>query len=191
MPGPQFGDESPVGSWLKNNWRSLAAVLILALLATGAAYFYNSYQGRVALLTPALEDITASPSPAISSPVAGDSNNAVKGAISPEASRNGADIIVTAAKGNGTTHLSRQALREYLKDKPELAQKLSAEQRIYIEDYLRKHITGEPKTLHIGDQISFSDDTIKIATDLALNLTDSQIKNLSQYVPLVPSLMTN
>lgn len=190
MPGPHFGNESPAGSWLKKNWRSLAAMLILALLATGAAYFYNSYRSRVALLAPALKDITASPGPAISSPVTGASNNAVKGATTPEANRDGADIIVTAAKGNGATHLARQALKEYLKDKPELAQKLSAEQRIYIEDYLRKHLTDQPKTLHPGDRLTFSNNDIQNAIDLALNLTDSQIKNLSRYAPLVPSLMT-
>ena len=190
MPGPQFENASPVGSWLKKNWRSLAAVIILALMAAGAAYFYNNYRNRVALLQPAFEGISASPSPIVSSPAAEDQNDAVKGAAIPEAIRDGSDITVTAAKGNGTTHLARQALKEYLKDKPELAQQLSAEQRIYIEDYLRKHLTDQPKTLHPGDQLSFSNDMIQIAIDTALDLTENQIKNLSQYVPLVPSLMT-
>ena len=190
MPGPEFKNESPVGDWLKKNWRSLAAVLILALLASGAAYFYNNYRERVSSLKPALEDISTSPSPTASASASSINQSSAQTTATPEASRSEADIIVTAAKGNGATHLSRQALKEYLKNKPELAQKLSAEQRIYIEDYLRKHITGQPKTLHVGDQISFSDNAIKTAIDLALNLTDSQIKNLSRYVPLVPSLMT-
>lgn len=186
MPGPDFGNSQNNLEWLKRHWRQLIFAAVIALMAFGANYFYQSYQARTALLKPVLDQITASPTPT--------SNEKVKGEVistpAPTATNDNNQIVVTAAKGNGATHLARQALKEYLKNKPELAQKLGAEQRIYIEDYLRKHITGQPKTLNIGDQIAFSNNTIQDAVNMALSLTDSQIKNLSQYVPLVPSLMT-
>ncbi len=195
MPGPDFGNSQNNFEWLKRHWRKLIFAAVIALMALGANYFYQSYQARTALLKPVLDQITASPTatPTISKAAIVGVNEKVKGeAVStpiPTATNN-SQIVVTAAKGNGATHLARQALKEYLKDKPELAQKLGAEQRIYIEDYLRKHITGQPKTLNVGDQIAFSNNTIQDAINMALSLTDGQIKNLSQYVSLVPSLMT-
>lgn len=187
MPGPQFGEDNSQ-SWLGKNWRKIAGALIIALLAGGAFYFYNSYQKRIALLKSTLEKIITSPSPTVNAPVTGADDNQ-KNSV-PKISSNGKNIVVTAAKGNGQTHLARQALKEYLKDKPELAQKLGPEQRIYIEDYLRKHLTNQPKTLRVGDQLTFSDNDIQNAINAALALNDSQIQNLGQYVPLVPSLMT-
>ncbi len=189
MPGPQFSD-SANNRWLKRAWRPLAATLIVLLLVAGAVYFYQNYQKRIGLLEPALEKIIVSTNPIVSAPVTAAPNNQVKNAVAPEVGRDENSIIVTAAKGNGLTHLARQALKEYLKDKPELAQKLTAEHRIYIEDYLRKHITGQSKTLHAGDQLTFSDNDIQNAINAALALNDNQIKNLGQYVSLVPSLMT-
>lgn len=185
MPGPQFNLSSS-DSWLKKNWRPLAAVAIVALLVGGAVYFYKNYQSRISLLKPALENINTANNPSAVSV----NKNQIKGSSLPEVNRKGSDIVVTAAPGNGATHLARQALKEYLKDKPELAQKLVAEQRIYIEDYLQKHLTDRPKTLHVGDQLTFPDGEIEKAIDLALALNNSQLQNLTKYVPLVPSLMT-
>lgn len=185
MPGPQFNNGQNGDSWFYRHSRKIVFTATIVLLLIGASYFYRSYQTRTALLKPTLEQLTtATPSPSV--------NESVKNALSsaPVAEKSSDKIIVTAAKGNGQTHLARQALKEYLKDKPELAQKLGAEHRIYIEDYLRKHLTEPKKTLHAGDQLSFSDKDIQNAIDAALALNDNQIKNLGQYVPLVPSLMT-
>lgn len=192
MPGPQFNNGQASNSWFSRHSRKIAFAVIIALLLIGANYFYQSYQARTTLLKPTLDQLTTySPSPAAIATKT--TNNSVKSATSivPVAEKSNDKIIVTAAKSNGQTHLARQALKEYLKDKPDLAQKLGAEQRIYIEDYLRKHLTDQPKSLHPGDQLSFSDNNIQNAIDAALALNDNQIKNLSQYVPLVPSLMTS
>lgn len=192
MPGPQFGNNENGSGWFSRHYRKIVFALILALLATGAGWFYQNYQARTALLKPALNEITALPSPFANvktqQPVV---NDKIRSAVSsaPLTERNNGKTIVTAAKGNGATHLARQALKEYLKDKPELAQKLGPEQRIFIEDYLRKNLEQPVKNLEIGDQITFSDNNIQAAIDKALALNDSQIKNLGQYVLLVPSLM--
>ncbi|MBU2037096.1 hypothetical protein KJ866_02775 [Patescibacteria group bacterium] len=189
MPGPQFNGPAP-DNWFRQNWRKLAAVLILALLATGTVYFYRNYQKRIATLKPALEKIITSASPIVNAPVTAANDNQIKETSTPKATIDESGVTVFAAKGNGQTHLARQALKEYLKDKPELSQKIGAEQRIYIEDYLRKHLADQSIVLHVGDQLTFSNNNIENAINAALALNDSQIKNLSQYVPLVPSLMT-
>ena len=97
----------------------------------------------------------------------------------------GEEITVSAARGDGYTHLARRALAEYL-DKTG-SQELQVEHKIYIEDYLQKNIS-EKQPLNPGDSASFSQGDIQVAIDAALALTDNQVKNLSQYVPLVPSL---
>jgi len=97
----------------------------------------------------------------------------------------GKEIIVTAQSGNGYTHLARKALAEYLDTTGD--QGLKAEHKIFIEDYLQKKISDR-NGLHTGDEVSFSQDQIQEAIDVAQDLTDAQVQNLSQYVPLVPSL---
>src|SRR3989344_6961906 len=193
MPGPDFGGNKSSG-WIKNNYHRIVSLLIIALIIAGALYFYRSYQPRPALLEPTLNQIIASqsgPTPTPTSTGRIKTNDEVKSVISnltPKIEKSNDRIVTTAAKGNGATHLARQALKEYLKDKPELAKKLGPEQRIYIEDYLRKNLDNQSKTLHAGDQLTFPNNNIQSAIDKALTLNYSQIKNLGQYVSLVPSL---
>ncbi len=104
----------------------------------------------------------------------------------PEIKIENKNLVAKAAKGNGRTHLARYALKEYLKDKT-LKDELKAEQKIYIEDYLQKHVKSSG-TLKVGDEITFSEDLIKEAITQAQKLTPNQLKNLQKYVPLVPSI---
>lgn len=214
MPGPQFSQKEPPKSWFGRYSNYLVIGIIVVLLAVGGGYFYKSYQQRKAALKPALENIifpTATPS-AVPSPTTSPSITKTPSAkifspatsptlqpqkettpkisppgMLPEISKTDNQIIAKAAKGNGATHLARYALKEYLKERPELAASLKAEQKIYIEDYLQKH-TSHPQILKVGSEISFSDNLLKDAIERAQKLTDSQINNLSKYVPLVPSL---
>lgn len=104
----------------------------------------------------------------------------------PEIKIENRNLVAKAASGNGKTHLARYALKEYLKDKT-LENELKAEQKIYIEDYLQKHVKTSG-TLKVGDEITFSEDLIKEAITQAQELTPNQLKNLQKYVPLVPSI---
>ena len=90
-----------------------------------------------------------------------------------------------AQHGNGYTHLARRALAEYLDTTG--SQGLQAEHKIFAEDYLQKKIPDKQR-LFAGDEVSFDQGQIQEAIDTALQLTDAQVDNLSQYVPLVPSL---
>ena len=91
-----------------------------------------------------------------------------------------------AGQGEGITHLARKALKDYLNNNPGLAQGLKAEHKIYIEDYL-KDIHGE-RFLKVGEEVEFSATVMASAIELAKQLSDNQLANLSQFVPLVSGL---
>ncbi len=201
MPGPKFNEDAQEKSWFSRNGQKIVLSLIVVLLAVGAYYFYKNYQQRKELLKPAIEGTEElSPSPtespsalAVTSPTPQPAVSGAKEvkkitpAALPEVRKENSNIVASAAKGNGATHLARQALKEYLKDKSDLAGQLKAEHKIYIEDYLQKHVQ-RPKALKVGDEIAFSDSLIKDAIDQAQKLTDKQINNLHKYVLLAPSL---
>ena len=196
MPGAQFNaGSSPNLSWFKKNAQKITIGIILLLVIAGAFSFYKSYNERTTLLKSAVEEIRADIKAASPSPSVVLATNQVKGVAQqaqvrtePEVVVTGDEITVSPAKGNGVTHLARQALKEYLKDKPELAKELTAEHKIYIEDYLRKNVENSPEILQMNDTITFSQDLIQDAIDQAQKLTDSQLTNLEKYVPLAPSV---
>jgi hypothetical protein len=98
-------------------------------------------------------------------------------------SQQGKEFKETAKDGEGITHLARKALSDYLKDKD---LKLSAEHKIYIEDYLQNRTGTHGLTL--GEEVSFGEDLIQEAVSASQKLTDQQLENLKQYSNLVPSL---
>lgn len=93
---------------------------------------------------------------------------------------------VAAQPGDGITHLARKTLKEYLNANPSANSGLTTEHKIYIEDYL-KDLRGE-KFLEIGEEIEFSENEITKAIEMAKNLSENQLANLSQFVPLVSGL---
>lgn len=95
------------------------------------------------------------------------------------------DYEETAEAGEGITHLARKALKNYLREKGSNLN-LTAEHKIYIEDYLQNKIGDFP--LQRGQKLSFSEELIKEAIDSALQLTPQQLANLSQYAQMVPEI---
>jgi len=91
-------------------------------------------------------------------------------------------ITATAQPGEGITHLARRALAEYL-EKNNLTGELSAEQKIYIEDYLQNRTGTE--MLNLGEARTFSNALIAEAIDAAKQLDEKQLKNLEKYVVVV------
>ena len=192
MPGPEFNGNPAQKGWFARHSQKIVLSLIVLLLIVGGYYFYKSYQQRQALLRPALESLAnEAPSennaPAAPIVTAAPAQSQMTAAAIPEVRKQGSDFMAKAARGDGATHLARQALREYLKDKTDAAGQLKAEQKIYIEDYLQKHVT-HANVLKVGDEMTFSSTLIDDAITQAQKLTDKQISNLHQYVLLVPSL---
>lgn len=103
--------------------------------------------------------------------------------VSTPATNDGQTITITAIKGDGLTHVARKALKEYLVSGSE---NLNSEQKIYIEDYLRKHSTY--KTVNPGEALAYSNDLVKTAIDKSKALTAAQLKNLEKYSKLVKNL---
>lgn len=94
-------------------------------------------------------------------------------------------FIEIAAKGNGTTHLARMALADYLEKNPDSS--LTKEHKIYIEDYLRKNV-GKSGNIAVGTQIEFSKDLIQRSIEQAKKLNNNQLKNLQKYSAQVSTL---
>ncbi len=81
-------------------------------------------------------------------------------------------------KGEGLTHLARRASTRYLADH-EAGYTLTNEHRIYIEDYVRKHMQQHPVSIGMEETISF--DLVKQAVEAAGKLSAPQLKNLTKY----------
>lgn len=95
-------------------------------------------------------------------------------------------FIETAVKGDSLTKLARKALADYLEKNPDSS--LTAEHKIYIEDYLRKNASHQGKVV-VGTSVEFSKSLVNDAINLSKNLNERQLQNLHKYAVRVPSLM--
>jgi len=95
----------------------------------------------------------------------------------------------TAKPGDGMTHLARRALAEYVKEHVQSGTPLSAEQKVYIEDYLQKKI-AHAGTLQIGSKVEFSKDLMDEAIGRTRGLNESQLRNLKQFADQVHEFRT-
>lgn len=94
-------------------------------------------------------------------------------------------FIEAAVRGDSKTTLARKALRNYLEKDNDSS--LTAEHKIYIEDYLQKYV-GHTDGVHVGTKISFSKTLVKNAIEKSKTLNDDQLNNLQKYSSQVPGL---
>lgn len=106
-----------------------------------------------------------------------------KNEISVYIQRTDSAITVKARIGDGVTHLARNAVAEYIKDKNI---SLSKEQKLYAETVLKN--TYYQHGIDVGEDISFSLDNLSDTVQKAQNLTEGQIHAWSKYTASVPSL---
>lgn len=90
--------------------------------------------------------------------------------------------LETAESGEGITHLARKALKTYLQTNPQSFQ-ITAEHKVYIEDYIAKKLGGN--LLQLGEKMEFSPQLLQEALGQAQNLTPAQLQNLTQYSQLI------
>lgn len=184
---PMFEEETSgnqAKAWVQENLRILVSVFIVAAIAFGI----YSYSQRAELAEGddnALLDTIGADSE--SAPESNDSantgtvTNSVKTdiVITPELSRETeTSFSEQAERGNGTTHLARRALAHYLEKNTDSS--LTAEHKIYIEDYLRKNISHQG-TVVVGTSIDFSKTLISQAIEKSKTLNDRQLQNLKKY----------
>jgi predicted negative regulator of RcsB-dependent stress response len=192
-------------AWFTENMRMIVSVVIVVVIAAGI-YTYSkraqapstpskvasteqNAEGKISVIggdnesantesatdqTQVSEETQMQTQPAEKSPTA-----------APQTSQETENSFVeTAAKGDGSTNLARRALANYLEKNADSS--LSAEQKIYIEDFLRRQV--KDGRLKIGDTREFSKDTIAKAIEKSKGLSEKQLQNLQQYSQRVPGL---
>ncbi|MDR3559739.1 MAG: hypothetical protein P4L62_03775 [Candidatus Pacebacteria bacterium] len=93
-------------------------------------------------------------------------------------------FVETAVRGDSETKLARRALADYLEKNSDST--LTAEHKIYIEDYLRKNVPQ--RKISVGTSVEFSKGMIAQAIAASKNLNSRQLQNLHHYAVSVPSL---
>jgi hypothetical protein len=193
-----FGDK--VKAWLEDNLRVLLSVLIVVAIA-GGIYSYSQRTQSPTVTdttsTEAVEGSAESIGEGIAESGAGESATdaqkqadaeAAKGkqVTSAETSRETeTSFIETAQAGDGSTHLARRALANYLEKNPDSA--LTKEHKIFIEDYLRK-TTASKGAVKTGASMEFSKDAVKGAIEKSKQLNDAQLNNLKKFSARVSSI---
>ena len=187
---PIFEDSSAnqAKAWVQENLRIIVSVFIVAAIALGI-YSYSQRSQTIANeeTSTLLETKGGDESMAESRDKASDSQSpsAVKtevqasDSVTAEPSRETeAAFIERAERGNGSTHLARRALAHYLEKNADSS--LSAEHKIYIEDYLRKNVSFRG-SVTTKTSIEFSKDLIKQGIEKSKTLNDRQLQNLQKY----------
>lgn len=168
-------------AWIQENLRIIVSVFIVAAIALG---IYSFSQRNQTLTDNNLLDTKGAQEQ--SAPTdQGDTNATATPqtgsgvVVTPELSRETeTSFVEVAERGNGTTHLARRALANYLEKNPDSS--LSAEHKIYIEDYLRKN-AGFRGTLRAQQSVEFSKDLISRAIEKSKTLNARQLQNLKKY----------
>ncbi len=166
--------------WLQENLRVIVSFFIVAAIALGI----YSYSQRADETLDTADDMTvATESEDMDSAKTADmgaANDPSKVTAAPvEVSKETAgSFIETATKGDGSTHLARRALANYLEKTPDSS--LTGEHKVYIEDYLRKAV-GSKSPLAVGSSAEFSKDLIRQAIDQSKTLSANQLNNLKKY----------
>lgn len=190
--------ELGISSWLKDNLRIIISVIIVIAIAGGIYSYSKRTQspvgneekvatqqapGQEGSVEVGEENMAAAPEQAQDTTKTSQAEKTT--AVQPESKETEGSFIETAGRGDGVTHLARRALANYLEKNPDSA--LSAEHKIYIEDYLRKHV-GFSGRVFVGTSAEFSKDLVRQAIEQSKKLSDNQLKNLHKYAVMVPSL---
>lgn len=190
--------ESAASQWIKDNLRIIISVIIVIAIA-GGIYSYSkrtqppvgSEEEAVTQQAPGQEesvevgeeDMAAVPEQAQDTTITSQAEETT--AVQPESKETEGSFIETAGQGDGVTHLARRALANYLEKNPDSS--LTPEHKIYIEDYLRKHV-GFSGRVYVGTSAEFSKDLVRQAIEQSKKLNDNQLNNLHKYAVMVPSL---
>jgi hypothetical protein len=196
-----------MGNWLQENLRMLVSIVIVIAIA-GGIYAYSKRtqapstknepaisqgegEGKISVIggeTVKEEDASTEAKTEESTPPAEVQKPTDKTTTPPAevqtSKETESSFMETAAKGDGTTKLARRALANYLEKNTDTS--LSAEHKIFIEDYLRRQVSNGK--LKIGDTREFSKDMIAKAIEKSKGLNDKQLKNLQKYAQKVPGL---
>jgi len=170
--------------WLQDNLRVIISILIVVAIAGGIYSYSKRSEAPTVDNQQATQEESASDNSAITSDTT-TNPKAEKAAPVATSQETESAFIETAGKGDGTTVLARRALANYLEKNQDSA--LTAEHKIYIEDFLRKNVSHKG-SVRVGTSVEFSKDLIQNAIAKSKNLSERQLQNLHKYAVRVPSL---
>jgi len=162
---------------IKESPRTVSALIIILIVAA-AIYAFSGQKNQTS------SEATESPSgtAAEATPAPGASEAPATAATSPtplpEATRDSAGFVEVAQRGEGLTHLARRSADTWLKEN-QAGYDVTAEHRIYIEDYIQKKLGS--RRMEIGQQQAIPYDLVAEAVASAKNLSPSQLKHLTHY----------
>lgn len=189
MTEEQKGNEGFVER-LRNSPRTVSTIIVILIIAGAIFAFSDRKQTGV---TPSPESTTEAPEQSASAEPTKAAETDKNGKVAevkatpvptplPEAKETSDAYTEVAAKGQSITVLARTATKRYI-DANEAYKGLNNEQRIYVEDYLKKNVKRQP--LRVGGEVTFSKDLIKKGIEASQKLTDAQQKNLQKYAQRV------
>lgn len=194
-------DTNQSGNWfdrIKQSPRTVSALIIILIVAAAIYAFSGNKQNDEQPLAPE-ETQTAEETPAPSGEMAAEETKTPQATTEvkatpltkvsksdlkttaeklPESKKTDTAYVEVAQKGDGLTHLARRAATRYLSEN-EVGYEVTNEQRIYIEDYVRKHMAKGHVSIGSSHEISF--DLIKDAVEKAGQLNEKQLRNLTKY----------
>lgn len=176
-------EETPsneVRNWLQENLRVIVSVFIVGAIALGI-YSYSQRTETVSMNTSDETTLSDAGNENVSSNdsvVPSDTKDAMVKTPAEISRETEGSFIESAVAGEGTTHLARRALMNYLEKNPDST--LTSEHKIYIEDYLRKN-AGHSGSIRVGSSVEFSKDLINKAIGRSKTLNERQLNNLKKY----------
>jgi hypothetical protein len=183
-------ETNSASDWIQENLRIIVSVFIVAAIALGIysysqrAEIASENEDIAALLDTKGEEAEVTEDGMVAEEATGDNmmenkETENKVIITEELSQETDTAFVEKAeKGDGTTHLARRALAHYLEKNTDSS--LTAEHKVYIEDYLRKH-AAHKGWVNPGTSVEFSKASIKEAIESSKNLNQHQLNHLKQF----------
>ena len=195
-------EQNNTKQWLKDNLRIIVSIVIVLLIA-GGIYSYskraetpvkqadieenNAIQESLSDSDNENEGKSTAPSQETPADKTETENKAIAEEKSPAETSQETEtsFVQTAVKGDSQTKLARKALSNFLEKNSDSS--LTAEHKIYIEDYLRKKVQTNKRVV-VGTTMEFQKSLIQEAIAKSKNLNENQLKNLHKYAVRVPSL---
>jgi len=172
--------------WLQDNLRIITSIIIVLVIALGIYSYSKRTQvpGVDGLQGQVTQEESTGETPAAVTPETAPATKTGTPAVTAPSQETEQAFVETAVKGDGMTKLARRALANYLEKNPDST--LTAEHKIYIEDYLRKQVPS--KRVLTGTSVEFSKSLIQNAITKSKGLNEKQLNNLHKYAVRVPSL---
>lgn len=193
-PEEEMTEDGGLWGWIRDNSGKIIAVLIILVLIWGIyglsrrgdeeetsqlAETEDVAEEQAEAAEETLTEAQALEEGSVEEVVRESKPEVVAGAIDKQ----GNEFIVSAGSGEGVTHLARRATKQYLQDSG--ISDLSAEHKVYIEDYLKDRADRTP--LAVGEQRAFTENDVQAAIDASRQLNEAQLENLKRYTSLISS----